>query len=259
MANRVNADRYVDGVLRKYQVAKGPGTPVYEVGQRLRGLIQRWYSDRLVRVHNSGSFAKGTSIRGGVDLDLFISLKPRTGKSLRAIYNGLYHHADEQGLGPRRQNVSIGVQVDNVKVDLVPARKHSGTNYHSLYRSRQEEWIKTNVAQHIRIVRGSGRGTTIRATKVWRSNRGIRLPSFYLELAVLRALRRQPRQGMAVELRLVLEFLAREFVDAKFVDPANEQNIISDDLTVRHKREVADQAGASLQKIRDGSWEQVLW
>ena len=255
----MNADRYVDGVVRKYEVPKGPGTPVYEVGQRLRGLIQRWYSTRLVRVQNSGSFAKGTSIRGGVDLDLFISLRPRTAKSLRTIYNGLYRHADEQGIRPRRQNVSIGVQVDNVKVDLVPARKHLGTDYHSLYRSRQEGWIKTNVAQHIKIVRGSGRATTIRATKVWRSNRGIRLPSFYLELAVLRALRKKARQGTAMELSLVLEFLSREFVDAKFVDPANEQNIISDDLTARQKREIASHAHASLQKIRDGTWERVLW
>lgn len=259
MIHSVNADRYVDGVLRKYQVAKGPGTPVYEVGQRLRGLIQRWYSTRLVRVQNSGSFAKGTSIRGGVDLDLFISLRPRTGKSLRTIYNGLYRHADEQGLRPRRQNVSIGVQVDNVKVDLVPARKHSGTDYHSLYRSRQEGWIKTNVAQHIKIVRGSGRTTTIRATKIWRSNRGIRLPSFYLELAVMKALRAQARQGTATEFTLVLEFLAREFVDAKFVDPANEQNTISDDLTAKQKWQVASQAHASLQRIRDGTWERVLW
>ena len=259
MAHRMNPDRYVEEVLRKYQVAKGPGTPVYEVGQRLRGLIQRWYSDRLVRVHNSGSFAKGTSIRGGVDLDLFISLKPRTGKSLRTVYNGLYRHADEEGLRPRLQNVSIGVQVDNVRVDLVPARKHSGTDYHSLYRNRQDGWVKTNVAQHIRVVRGSGRATTIRAAKIWRSNRGIRLPSFYLELAVLRALSKQARRGTAMEFTIVLQFLAEEFVDAEFVDPANDQNIISTDLTLRQKREVASQAHSSLQTIRDGAWERVLW
>ena len=238
---------------------KGLVLPCMKWAKRLRGLIQRWYSTRLVTVQNSGSFAKGTSIRGGVDLDLFISLRPRTGKSLRTIYNGLYRYADEQGLRPRRQNVSIGVQVDNVKVDLVPARKHSGTDYHSLYRNRHDGWIKTNVAQHIRIVRGSGRATTIRAAKVWRTNRGIRLPSFYLELAVLRALRQQGKHGTAEEFRLVLEFLAKEFVDAEFVDPANDQNVISDDLTLRQKREVADQAHASLQKIRDGAWERVLW
>ena len=108
----MNGNRYVDEIVLKYQPATGPGTPVYEVGQRLRGMIQRWYSERLERVHNSGSFAKGTSIRGGVDLDLFISLKPGTGKSLRAIYEGLYRYADGEGFNPRRQNVSIGVEVD---------------------------------------------------------------------------------------------------------------------------------------------------
>ena len=255
----MNEEQYVDQIVGKYQVANGPGTPVYEVGQRLRGQVQRWYSGRLLRVHNSGSLAKGTSIRGGTDLDLFISLRPRTGKSLRAIYNGLYKYADEHGLAPRRQNVSIGVQVDNVKVDLVPARKHSGTDYHSLYSRRQQGWIKTNVAQHIKIIRSSEMSTTIRAAKMWRSNRGIRFPSFYLELAVLRAMRSKGRQGTAAELELVLEFLAREFVEARFIDPANEENVISDDLSLEQKREIANQARSSLQRIGIGSWDRVLW
>ena len=61
---------------------------MYQAGERLRGLIQRWYAARLVRVRNSGSFAKGTSIKGGTDLDLFISLKPRSGKSLKRCLRG---------------------------------------------------------------------------------------------------------------------------------------------------------------------------
>lgn len=159
------------------------------VGERLRRRIQRWYSVRLLRVYNSGPFAKRTSIRGGVDLDLFISLKPRTGKSLRAIiYEGLYRHALGDGLKPRRQNVSIGVEVDTVKVDLVPPRKHEGSDFHSLYRSRQDTWTKTNADRHISLVRKSGKSRTIRSVKIWRSNRGLRFPSFYLELAVLRTL-----------------------------------------------------------------------
>ena len=255
----MNAEQYIGQIVGKYQVANGPGTPVYEVGQHLRGLVQRWYSDRLLRVHNSGSFAKGTSIRGGADLDLFISLRPRTGKSLRAIYDGLYQYANNQGLRPRRQNVSIGVQVDNVKVDLVPARKHSGTAYHSLYSRRQQGWIKTNVAQHIRIVRSSEMSTTIRAAKIWRSNRGIRFPSFYLELAVLRAMRSKGRRGTASELEIVLEYLASEFINAEFIDPANEENVISDDLSPEQRREIANQARSSLQRIGVSSWDRVLW
>ncbi len=259
MRATMNGNRYVSEVVRKYRPVTGEGTPVYEVGERLRGMIQRWYSGRLLRVHNSGSFAKRTSIRGGVDLDLFISLKPGTGKSLRAIYEGLYRYAAGEGLKPRRQNVSIGVEVATVKVDLVPARKHEGSTFHSLYRSRQDAWTKTNVAKHISLIRRSGKSQTIRAVKVWRSNRGLRFPSFYLELVVLRALKNESRQGAGTELTRVLEFLATGFVDAEFVDPANELNVISDDLTSTCKRDIANQARTSLRNIRRGSWERVLW
>jgi len=255
----MNGNRYVDEIVLKYQPGTGPGTPIYEIGQRLRGLIQRWYSDRLERVHNSGSFAKGTSIRGGVDLDLFISLKPGTGKSLRAIYEGLYRYADSEGLNPRRQNVSIGVEADTVKIDLVPARKHKGSDFHSLYRNRQKEWTKTNVKEHISLIRRSGRSRTIRAAKIWRTNRGIRFPSFYLELAVLRALKNESPQGAATELAKVLEFIAAKFLNSEFVDPANALNLISDDLTPAQKRDIANQAQATLRNIGTGSWQRVLW
>ena len=139
----MNSNRYIDDVIGKYDVLNGPGTAVYEAGQYLRGLIQRWYSTRLVRVHNSGSFAKGTSIRGGTDLDLFISLKPRSGKSLKSMFDGLNRLVQSEGLRPRRQNVSVGVEVKGVKVDLVPARKHTGKSDHSLYLNRREGWTTT--------------------------------------------------------------------------------------------------------------------
>lgn len=255
----MNGNRYVDEILRRYDVVRGRGTPVYEVGQRLRGLIQRWYSERLVSVHNSGSFAKGTSIRGGADLDLFISLRPGTGRSLRRVYEDLYERVSGEGMNPRRQNVSIGVEVDNIKVDLVPGRKHARSNDHSLYLRRGDSWVKTNVARHISLVREAGKSPTIRATKAWRSNRGLKFPSFYLELAVLRALQHHPAGGTAAELQRVLEFLSTDLVDEEFVDPSNELNMISDDLTSAQRHSIANQAQASLRRIRDGQWTRVIW
>ncbi len=255
----MNANRYVDETLRKYDVVRGPGTPVYEVGQRLRGLIQSWYSERLVSVGNSGSFAKGTSIRGGADLDLFISMRPKAGGSLRRIYDNLHERVRGEGISPRRQNVSIGVEVDKVKVDLVPARKHTNSEDHSLYMRRNDSWVKTNVARHISLVRDAGQSPAIRATKVWRSNRGLKFPSFYLELAVLRALQHHPARGTATQLHHVLEYLSTDFVDEEFVDPSNELNLISDDLASSQRQAIAKQAQASLRKIREGFWNRVVW
>ena len=255
----MNANRYVDQIVRKYEVQKGPGTAVYEAGSRLRGLIQAWYSTRLVRVYNAGSFAKGTSIRGGTDLDLFISLKPRSGKSLEHMFGRLYELAHKEGLSPRCQNVSIGVEVNGVKVDLVPARKHAGNSDHSLYLNRRKGWTKTNVERHIKLVRGSGKVATIRATKIWRSNRGLHFPSFYLELAVLSALHGQGARGTGDDLEMVLGYLAGEFSRVEFVDPANKANVISHDLSANEKRDIASQARSSLGNVNAGQWARVLW
>ena len=255
----MNAKSYVDQILRKYEVAKGPGTAVYQAGERLRGLIQRWYSARLVSVHNSGSFAKGTSIKGGTDLDLFISLKPGSGKNLKSIFNGLYQLAGSEELNPRRQNVSIGVQVSGVKVDLVPARKHSGKSDHSLFLNRTRGWTKTNVDRHINLVRSSGKSPAIRAAKIWRANHGLEFPSFYLELAVMHALKGKGSRGAGDELASVLEFLAGDFPQTKFIDPANQSNVISSDLTANEKREIARRAKASLDRVRNGQLTMVLW
>ena len=76
---------------------------------------------------------------------------------------------------------------------------------------------------------------------------------------MLRALGNEPPQGAAIELTKVLGFLAAQFVGAEFVDPANELNIISDDLTLAQQRDVANQAQASLRNIGGGSWQRVLW
>jgi hypothetical protein len=109
------------------------------------------------------------------------------------------------------------------------------------------------------LVRKSGKSRTIRSVKIWRSNRGLRFPSFYLELAVLRALENERPQGAGTELTKVLEFRATGFVDAKFIDPANELNVISDDSTSARKSAIANQAQASLRHIGHGYWEPVLW
>ena len=158
------------------------------------------------------------------------------------MFDGLHQLVQGQGLGPRRQNVSIGVEVNSVKVDLVPARKHTGKSDHSLYLNRQNGWTRTNVAAHISLVRSSGKNATIRAAKIWRTNRGLRFPSFYLEIAVLRALQTRGAGGTADELERVLKFLAGDLPHARIVDPANAANIISLDLSLEEKQQVANQA-----------------
>jgi len=64
------------------------------------------------------------------------------------------------------------------------------------------------------------------------------------------------RSGLADHFLAVLDYLSSGLVLARFVDPANTNNIISDDLTDTEKRVIASQAG---QSRRQQSWESIVW
>src|SRR4029077_3229366 len=126
--------------------------------------------------------------------------------------------------------------------DLVPA-KHQGGNseYHSLYRRRADTWAQTNVMTHIATVSGSARLSEIRVLKLWRDQKRLDLPSFYLELTVIEALS-GARSSLSQNVWRALEYLRDRFPNARVVDPANTNNVISDDLTVSDKAKIASAA-----------------
>lgn len=253
----MTADEYVKWVLTKYKVATGPGSPAYQAGQAFGPAIRAWAGANLLETKYSGSYAKGTAVRGRTDVDLFISLASNTQNTLREIYNSLFQYVQGRGFTPRRQDVSIGVTYGDVKVDLVPARKHPGhTNDHSLYRTRADTWTQTNVDRHINLVANSGRTEEIRAIKIWRQLHGVDLPSIYLELTVLDALYGRRTGQPAANTLAVLEYLRDSFVTARVVDPANTNNVISDELSYSGKLAAASAARTSLGKTR---WEDIIW
>jgi hypothetical protein len=248
-------DQYVRSVLKKYALPADHQRQVELVRQDLLPQIKEWAGQRLSSVQYSGSFAKGTVIKGGKNVDLFISLKPTTNDSLHDIYYNLFGWLSIRGFQPKRQNVSIGLVQRGLNVDLVPARRHTVTGQdHSLYRNKTDSWTKTNVHRHFQIVRDSGRTSEIKALKIWRRLHGLEFPSIYLELVAINALR---RRGTFLSSNLVrlFQWLAGDFQKTTIVDPSNGENIISDDLTFIEKSEIARRAAWSLEQ----SWDRALW
>jgi len=68
--------------------------------------------------------------------------------------------------------------------------------------------------------------------------------------------KRSEDPGLAGRVRAVLAYLAEEFVWARVVDPANGNNVVSEELAMAEKRAVQLAARRSLMVER---WEQVLW
>lgn len=250
-------DEYVENVLAKYEVPCGPSSPAERLGAAVAGPLRSWGNQYLKALEYSGSYAKGTAVRGVSDVDVFISLKSDTPDTLKDIYNNLYQFAARQGWSPRQQNVSIGVTVNGTRGDLVPGKVQSGyQNYHSLYLRKRNSWTQTNVALHVQTVRDSDRTKEIRAVKIWRYLRGLEFPSLYLELFTIKALSGRSRFSLAENVLHALRTMAASLATTRIEDPTNTNNIVSDDLTKEEKNRIASLAQQSSQ---EQSWGRIIW
>jgi hypothetical protein len=250
-------DQYVQGVLAKYLVARGPSSPAERLGAAVAGPLRRWANQYLSELLYSGSYAKETGVHGVSDVDIFISLNSDTPGTLKDLYDNLYSFAANQGWSPRQQNVSIGVNVNGATGDLVPGRIQLGyQNYHSLYLRKRDSWTQTNVSLHIDTVRNSGRRDEIHAIKIWRFLRGLDFPSLYLELFVIQALSGRSRALLADNVLHVLRAIGSSLGSTRIVDPANTNNVLSDDLTRAERTRIADLAQ---QSASEQYWEKIIW
>jgi hypothetical protein len=173
------------------------------------------------------------------------------------MYEGLYAALQNMQMAPSRQNVSIGLVVRGLKVNVVPGRRHAGiSGDHSLYKQLTDTWTQTNIAKHIRVVKGSGLQNEVSALKIWRRLHGLEFPSIYLELAVIQAMRGRRRLDVPRNLVSIWEWMESNIRSARIVDPANTNNVISDDSSPREKGAIATRASWSLAQ---SYWEDVLW
>lgn len=251
----MSADAYLQNILYREAVDTGPTSPVRGVQVWLQPIIQEWAGAYLVSVSPSGSFAKGTANRSGTDIDLFISLSSSTPDTLKNIYDTLLNKMTQKGYNPKRQNVSINIRVNGYDVDLVPAKRQDTTSQdHSLYRRKADTWTKTNVAKHISHVSGRGRIQETRILKLWRNQKGVDFPSFYLELTVIDALY-NARGSLSENVWKVFQYLRDTFPNARVVDPANTNNIISDDLTTTERAKIK---AAAERALAASDWNQIV-
>jgi len=252
----VTANEYLQGILTREAVDTGPFSPVRGVKGQLEPIIQGWAGNLLVSVKPSGSFAKGTANHSGTDIDLFISLSHQTSETLKEIFESLFAKMNGKGYTPSRQNVSINVRVNGYDVDLVPGKRQDFFSAdHSLYRRKADTWTKTNVAKHISHVTSSGRLREIRIIKLWRSQKQLDFPSFYLEMTVISALSKQFLGTLSANVLKVFEYLRDTFPNARVVDPANSNNIISDDLSVTERAKIK---AAADQALKAPNWNQIV-
>jgi hypothetical protein len=209
---------------------------------RLKDTVQA----RLSRLTGSpvfyyaGSFAKNTIIRERFDLDIVVYWPPDCGYTLRDIYTAVGKVLRAWRLGVTPKTVAWHVPITaGFYIDVVPGRAVDNTYYYANLYRRPGSWIQTSIKKHIKTVRDSGRCDVIRLMKLWRVRKRVPIPkSLLLELLTLRGCSGCRFSSLASQMNAALEFIRDCIMDARIEDPANANNIISDEMT-RKQRLVA--------------------
>lgn len=248
------SNEYLNQILAKYKVneagAKQQVVNLYPV-------VEKWGGACINESIYSGSIAKGTAISIATDADVFISLSSTTPDTLSQIYNSLFTAFTQAGYQPRKQNVSIGVTSGGFHVDFVPGKRQSQYGYdHSLYKNKTDSWVQTNVKTHITHVTRSARENEIKLTKIWRKLHSLDFPSFYLEMAIIDCLSGNSYTKLSGNFWQVLGFLAGGFTNSRYVDPANTNNVISDELSNSGKLNIK-RAAQTARKQQN--WNKIVW
>lgn len=245
---------YYDFVIRSRILQPHLSTTENEIFNNISKILRSWGGDSIVDIKLSGSRAKGTATNLSSDMDIFVSLSNNNNYALSHIYHSCYEALSKEYSTTRKQNVSIGIDIDflnndHIHVDVVPAKRQSpyGSD-HSLYKNKTKSWVKTNIDTHIKQIVKSGRQNDIVALKIWRDLNKINFPSIYLECFALEYLKGRPIEHCAPNFYHLLYAIANNIEQKVIYDPANTNNILSNELTKSEKSDLAMHARSAYSK-----------
>lgn len=243
----------------------------------LKYVVNSWFNELrkknskayfiTMEIKRSGSREKGTAIKGKSDMDMFVSISDTNGYfMLRELYDDLYNYLKRYGLKVRKQNVSIGVVFKGYDIDVVPARKVNSASYvkqairyndHYLWSNKKDNRMLTNIQKHIDLVRGSGIQNIIILLKIWKYQKQIDFPSIYLEMILIDAFEKYNDFWKTFENKVLyaFDYICKNIIDKKVVDPSNSTNIISDTLSLAEKQRIKQK---TKEAIDAKYWSEVV-
>lgn len=251
----LTVDQYAASVVGKYQITPDVGSPSHRAADAVIPLLKRWGGQRLLGITLSGAYVKGTAISLSSHVDILLSVQLSSEMEVREDFWKLFEYLADQNLQPHTRNVSLQVESKGLRVDLLPAWPVSA-NEQILYHKEPGHPFRTNVAQHVHLIATSGRSQEICALKIWRERHALDLPSFYLELITVLALEAERFGQLADNVFTVLRYLASRLPKAVIRDPANPDNVVSDELTSAQKKTISRAARKALE---DDDWKKIVW
>ncbi|MDQ3624878.1 MAG: hypothetical protein M3463_20760 [Verrucomicrobiota bacterium] len=248
---------YLSGLLDTYAVPSGVEDVFRTNRERIEGVLTGNWATGNPRFYYGGSFIKRTMISADYDLDLVVYFAPTDRFTVRQFYESVEQRLKQYGYIAHRHNVAIRLPYEGFHIDVVPGRAIDNTyRYANLYASERNTTKQTSLKVHIDLVRDGENHDAIKILKLWRRCHGVPLRSFVLELAIREALFNHRDTDLGDRVWKFLGWLHTSFAGARLVDPANSNNVISDDISAGDKQAIV---AAAARSRAQQNWQQIVW
>jgi hypothetical protein len=251
-----SADQYAASIVEKYRIVADADSSSHHAADEVIPLLKQWGGPYLLGITLSGAYAKNTAISLSSDVDVLVALSPVPGREMKNIFWNLFEFLSDRDLRSHTRDVSIQVAKNDLKIDVIPMCRDRGAAGNMLFNKRTGSEVRTDVARHVHLAANSGRQQEICALKIWRERAKVDFPSLYLELTVLHALEGERFGQLADNVISVLHYLASRFEQLNVGDPANGENVVSNDLATADKKAIAK---AARDALYDENWKKILW
>lgn len=241
-------DQYLRGLLDQQELSSLELDALRRLREQIEGQLRVLQGSP--RFYYAGSFGKKTMIREQYDLDIVMYWPSDCGYTLEGIYDavGKVLRNNWKLVNPKTVSWELPFQ-GGFHIDVVPGRAIEGTyRYANLYRADKRTSMQTSIKIHIDAVRSSGRRDVIRLMKLWRHRKRVPMKkSLALELITIDGCSGVSTSELEKQLSAALRYVRDRVMDVRLVDPANSNNIVSDEWTSADRAAIRAAAEAALK------------
>lgn len=210
------------------------------------------------KAYYGGSYKKKTMIKASYDLDLVLYWPSNSPYSLQRLYRAAESVLDKnwRKIIKKRVGLEIPFQGD-FHIDVIPGKFSSkDEKYAYLYNKDTGGRFQTSIDIQVKYVLKHRRQDAIRLMKLWKKRKDVPIKTFILEICVIEGCKGIDRSKLESQLLAAFRYIRDNIQTSRMVDPANSNNIVSDDLTIEQKNRIKKLA---IQAIDTQYWNQVFF
>lgn len=253
----MNNEKILRTILAEQNLNQNQKRQLKELRMRIRDQLEEILEEKPT-VYYAGSFRKKTMIKASYDLNIVLYWSSKASSTVKKLYTivGSALQSNWNRLRAKKVGWEICFEGD-FHIDVIPGkRKHKSYREAYLYNRETDGKFLTSINKQVNYIKRRRRSDIIKLIKLWKKRKEVPIKTFILELMVVRGCKGLRRKDLELQLKTALKYIVDNITTIRLEDPANPQNIITNDLTTEEKNRIRRLA---TQAIDAESWSQVFF